>query len=413
MSMTKQSPATQSTALGHLRVLEVVDEVGEQCGKMLADMGADVIRIEPLEGSSTRHIGPFLKNEPNPNRSLHFWHYNTNKRSITLNLDTSRGQDIFARLAEDADMMIESMPPGYMDDRGLSFHELREINPRLIHVSISAFGRGGPRGHLKGGDLVGWATSGYMYTTGWSWQKPTRPWGRQASHAGCLYAVSGALAALFNRWRTGEGQHVDISLQEAVASTVEQATPFYAGDGEISGRRSNDHVNGKGGTKVLPCKDGWVHLNIGWRNEKNPIVDWMAEDNMAGDLVDEKWFDEKYRQANIEHVVKLIKKWAKTKTKSEFFNEGQTRHQECGPINTIPEALEDPQLKSRGYWVAMNHPELNETFTYPGAPYQFGETPWSARRRAPLIGEDNASIYEKELGLSEGEIAKLVDQGII
>ena len=413
--MAQESPNAQPTALGHLKVLEVVDEVGEMCGAMLADMGADVVRIEPPEGAATRRIGPFLDDQPHPERSLHFWRCNANKRSVTLNLDVHDGQVLFRRLAERADILVESMPAGYMDDRDLSYDELSEVNSRLVYVSISAFGRGGPRGHFKGGDLAGWASSGYMYTTGWTWQQPTRPWGRLASHVGCLYAASGALAALFNRWRTGRGQHVDISLQESVASTVEHDVPYYVGDGVISGRRNNDHVNLIGTAKVVPCKDGWVHLReIVWRGEElSGIVVWMAEDGMAGDLIEAKWRDDKYRLANIDHVVELVSKWARTKTKLEFFEEGHKRGLECGPVYTIPEVFADPQYQARGYWVDVEHPELGRKLTYSGAPYLFDETPWSVRRRAPLIGEDNADIYERELGLPREELTVLTERGVI
>ena len=410
---TRQQPQAASTALGHLRVLEVGEDVGELCGKMLADMGAVVTRVEPPGGAATRRIGPFLEDRPHPDRSLHFWGYNTNKRSITLDLDRADGQALFRRLAERADILVESMPPGYMDDRGLAHDDLQGVSPLLVYVSISAFGRGGPRGGMVGGDLIGWAASGYMYTTGWTWQRPTRPWGRQAAHTGCLYAVSGALAAVLNRWRTGKGQHVDVSLQEGVASTVEGDLPFYVGDKIVSGRRNNDHVNNFGGSKVLPCKDGWVNFDIGWRQGRNRIVDWMVEEDAAGDLADEKWLDDKYRRANIDHVVAVVSDWTRTKNKAEFFHEGHERGIECAPVNTIAEVFEDRQLLHRKHWVEVGHPELGRRFTYAGAPYMFTETPWSMRRRAPLVGEDNGAVYGDELGLDGGELTALAEKGII
>lgn len=411
-SPSTEHPRASSTALGHLRVLEVVDDVGELCGKMLADVGASVTRVEPTGGTATRRIGPFLEDRPHPERSLHFWSYNTNKRSVTLDLDKPDGQALFRRLAERADIIVESMPPGYMDDRGLSYGDLRQANPRLVYVSLSAFGRGGPRGGLAGGDLVGWASSGYMYATGWTWHPPTRPWGRQASHVACLYAVSAALSALMNRRRTGRGQHVDVSLQEATASTVEGDVPFYVGDKTVYGRRNNDHVNSLG-FKVLPCKDGWVHFGIGWRQGRNPIVEWMSEEGAASDLTDEQWLDDKYVRAHMDHLVEVVSRWTMTKTKSQFFHEGQKRGLECAPVNSIPEAFEDPQLQHRGFWVEVEHHELGRKFTYSGAPYLLTETPWSVRRRAPLIGEDNEAVYRDELGLSGDELTALAERGII
>ncbi len=411
--MTNEGAETRPSALGHLRVLEVVDDMGELCGKMLADMGADVVRIEPPEGAATRRVGPFLDDQPHPERSIHFWHYNTNKRSVTLALDRPEGQKLFARMVETADILVESMPPGYMDDRGLSFDRLKAVNLGLVYVSISPFGRGGPKGHLKGGDLVGWAASGYMFTTGWTWHQPTRPWARQASQAGCLYAVSAALAATYRRWSSGEGQHVDISLQQSVASQVEHDVSFYVGDNIVSGRRNNDHVNGFGGTKVIQCKDGWVHINVGWSPRGNAIVEWMAEEEMAGDLTDEKWQDAKYRRANVDHVVEVVTAWAMTKTKSQFFHQGQSRGLECAPLNSVSEVFADPQLESREYWVDVEHTDLSREFKYPGAPYQFSKTPWSMRRRAPLVGEDNVAIFVDELALSKSEMTVLAEEGVI
>ncbi|HAL46226.1 MAG: CoA transferase [SAR202 cluster bacterium] len=403
---------TGPTALGHLRVLEVVDDVGELCGKMLADMGAMVTRIEPPGGAATRGIGPFLEDEPSPERSLHFWSYNTSKRSITLDLDDPEGQALFKRLVENADIVVESMPPRYMDDRGFSFDDLHQLNPRLVYVSLSAFGRSGPRAGLAGGDLAGWASSGYMYTTGWTWQPPTRPWGRQASHAACLYALSAAMSAILSRRRSGKGQHVDVSLQEAAASTGEGYVPFYVGDKMISGRRDNDHINSFG-FKVLPCKDGWAHFNIGWRRDRNAIVEWMTEEGVAEDLTDEKWLDPTYRRANFDHVVEVVSAWTKNKTKTEIFEQGQERGLECAAVYSIPEVIDDPQLEHRGYWVDVEHPELDRKFTYSGAPYLLTKTPWSLHRRAPLIGEDNEAVFEDELGLSGDELTALTSKGII
>jgi crotonobetainyl-CoA:carnitine CoA-transferase CaiB-like acyl-CoA transferase len=206
---------------------------------------------------------------------------------------------------------------------------------------------------------------------------------------------------------------VDVSLQEAVASQVEHDTHYYVGDNIISGRRNNDHVNTFGGQKILPCKDGWVHFSIGWRQGRNPIVEWMAEDESAGDLTDEKWLDDKYRRDHIDHVVEVVSEWSKTKTKDEFFNEGQKRGLECAPVNSIPEVCADPQLQHRGYWVEADHPEMGRKFTYSGAPYLFTETPWSLRRRAPLIGEDNGAVYGEELGLDGDELTVLAERKII
>tara|TARA_Y100000590_G_scaffold68891_2_gene75111 strand:- start:6420 stop:7691 length:1272 start_codon:yes stop_codon:yes gene_type:complete len=415
VGMVQETHNSSKKALGHLRVIEIGEEIGEFCCKTFADMGADVIRIEPPGGAQTRDIGPFYKNERNPERSLHFWSYNLNKRSITIDLESNEGQLLLKKLVKESDILVESTPANWMQERNLDYTTLSKVNPKLIFVSISPFGRVGPHSQMHGGELVAWASSGYMYTTGWKWQKPTHPWGRQASHAAGLFAVTGAMAAIFERRRTGLGKQIDVSMQKSVASTVEQNVPFYIGDGVVSGRRENDHVNGFGGSKLIECKDGWVHMNIGWRNGHNEIVEWMKEEGMAEDLIDEKWHDSKFHRQNFPHVLETITKWAKLKTKAEFFHQGQERGLECGPVNSVAEALNDPQMQSREFWVEVEHPEISdgEKFTYPGAPCILSETPWAARRRAPLIGEDNENVFQDLLGLSSKDQDELKKKNII
>ena len=412
--MDQETSTSTKTALGHIRVIEIGEEIGEFCCKTIADMGADVIRVEPPGGAKTRSIGPYYKNAEHPERSLHFWSYNLNKRSITLDLNSPKGQNLLKDLIQQSDILVESTPPDWMRERNLDYETLIQVNPKLIFVSISPFGRTGPPSHFQGSELVALASSGYMYTTGWKWQKPTHPWGRQACHAAGLFAVTGAMAAIFERRRTGRGKYIDVSMQKSVASTVEQNVGFYFGDGIVSGRRENDHVNGFGGSKLIECKDGWVHMGVGWRNGHNEIVEWMDVEGMAEDLTDKKWHDRKFHRENISHVIETITKWAKLKTKAEFFHQGQERGLECGPVNSVAEALNDPQMQSREFWVEVEHPEIGhgEKFTYPGAPCLLSETPWAARRRAPLIGEDNDYVFQEILGLSPNEQRKLAAKNI-
>ncbi len=405
--------AEQPSTLGHLSILELTDEKGEYCGKLLADMGAEVIRVEPPSGHPTRNIGPFVGDIPDPEKSLHFFHYNTNKRSITLNIERPEGRTLFKELITRVDMLVESTETGYLEGLGLGYSDLKQVNAGLVMVSISGWGRTGPRAHYKSSEIVGWGASGYMYTNGFPHTPPTKPWGFQAYTTACLYGAIGGLSALFYRRATGQGQQVDISIQEAVASTVEHNAIFYIYDHIISKRRNNDHVNSFGGLKILRCKDGWAHLMMGWREGRNRIVEWMAEEGMAEDLTEGKYLDRKYQRAHMDHIVATIQRWALTKTRAELFHEGQKRGAEIGPLNTVPEVLIDPQLQAREYWYDLEHPELGKTVRYSGVPYRFSKSPCQMRRRAPLIGEDNEAIYLHTLGLSKEELTRLKEWKVI
>jgi len=207
-------------ALADYRVLDLTTDTCAYCGKILADLGADVIRIEPPGGDPSRNTGPFYKEAPDPEKNLNWWAYNTSKRGVTLNLETAEGKDLLRRLANTADALIESFPPGYMDSLGLGYAALSEANPGIIVTSISAFGQTGPYRDWKGPDIVGWALGGQAFTTGDEDRAPCRISFPQAYLHAANHAASATLAALYHREITGEGQYIDVSMQEAVVWTL-------------------------------------------------------------------------------------------------------------------------------------------------------------------------------------------------
>jgi crotonobetainyl-CoA:carnitine CoA-transferase CaiB-like acyl-CoA transferase len=195
----------QETLLGDIRVLDLADQKGVYCTKLLADLGADTIRIETPGGDPMRHVGPFLHDEPDPEKSLYWFQFNTSKRGITLNLETADGREILRQLAGKADVMVETFPPGHLDEIGLGYSNLRQVNPGLVLTSITPFGQTGPHRDFKGSDLIAQAMGGLMYLAGFAEDPPYKLHGSQAYHSASVQAAVGTMVALNARELTGRG----------------------------------------------------------------------------------------------------------------------------------------------------------------------------------------------------------------
>ena len=407
-----------------LRVLELADEKGQFCGKLMADLGADVIKIEPPGGQNTRHVGPFLDDIPNPERSLSFWHYNTSKRGITLNLETADGKALFQKLAATADILLETFPPGHMDSLGLGYQELASQNPALIMCSLTPFGQTGPWRDYQTCDLVHLAAGGQMASSGYdavdvSDAPPIAPGGGNAWHIGCHYAYMGIMAALFYRDMTGEGQYIDSSIHEACALTTEGAVAIYLSTGEVVSRHTGRHAApGQSINIQLPTQDGgWINTTRSG-TALNPVrlrrlAEWMDEYGLADDLLDEKYQSLSVVQENAEHTTAVLANFFLSRPRDELWQGGQERDFPWGAIRTMDELVDDPHLEDRGFLVKVEHPELNRSFTYPGPAAIYNASPWSISRRAPLIGEHNQEILCGELGVKQEELTFLAESGII
>ena len=396
-------------ALDALRVLDLTDYRGQLCARMMADMGADVIKVEPPGGDLARQIGPFVDDLPHPDRSLFFWFYNLNKRSMTLDLTNPRGIEILRELARSADIVIESFKPGRMREIGLGWEELHRINPALILLSIAPFGQTGPYRDFEADDTVLAAMSGMLYVNGFPGQQPVRPLGLQAYHSSAYYGAIETLCALFARDRDGQGQWIDLSMQEATTCAVEHVAGSYFGENRIEPRRGTLHWSRY--FRVGKCRDGYImHCTLGdWTS----LVEWVAGDGKAKDLVDPEWQDVTYRAVHAEHLFDVLDEWAADYDRTELLDRAQTLRL---PFATVrkPEALfDDEQLAARGYFVEVDHPELERSFRYPGAPYLFNGSPWRVYRRPPLVGEHTGHILGEELNLSPDELLALAAEGII
>ena len=380
-----------------LRILDLSDEKGMFCSKLLGDMGADVIRVEKPGGGSERNCGPFLDNMSDPERSLHFWYGNTSKRGITLDIERKDGQHVLRELAAHADVIVETFSPGYLAERELDYEALSQLNPRLIVTSITAFGQTGPYRNYKSCDLVASALGGQMYVCGEAQGPPLRPYGEQSYLTASLFGAIGTMLAVQQRHITGKGQWVDISMQECVAAVVEPVNVRYLYEGIITKRQGARHWSDA--FRIFPCQDGYILISLFRRWDT--LVEWLDSEGMANDLKDGVWRDEDIRRRRIDHVAEIIERWTQTHCVEELVEQAQLMRLPWASVNSPGELLENPQIVERGFFTKVEHPELNRSFKYPGSPYKFSRTPWRISRRAPLIGEHNKEVICDELELND------------
>ena len=412
-------------ALAPYRVLDLTDEKGIYCGKLLADLGADVIQIEPPGGNPARRRGPFYQNSPHPEKSLFWFAFAVNKRSITLNIETLQGRDIFMELVKKADVVVESFPPGRVDELGLGYSVLSRMNRPLILTSISPFGQTGPHRDYKASDIVVWAMGGIMYISGDQKRPPVRISFPQAYlHAGAS-AASGTVIALYHRLRTGEGQCVDAPAQQAVVWSMTNARETWDLNRMLLLRSGNlrTRMGAKGLIRTRntwPCRDGYVQYlllggSVGARTIRK-LIEWMDSEGVGDDhLRNMKWEDYDLMQSSQEEIDAIespLARFFQTHTMAELYQGAVEKRIMLYPLSDSKAIAENPQLADRDFWVRVDHPELGASIDYPGPFMKASRTPCRIRRRAPLIGEHNGEVYG-ELGLNRKEIERLEGAGVI
>jgi crotonobetainyl-CoA:carnitine CoA-transferase CaiB-like acyl-CoA transferase len=414
------------TMLSPFRVLDLTDEKGLYCGQLLGSLGADVIKIEKPGGDATRNIGPFYHDIPNPERSLFWFAFNTNKRGITLDIETTEGKDVFKQLVKTANVIAESFPPGYMDKLGLSYAEMEKINPGIVMTSITPFGQTGPKRDYESSDLICWAMGGLLYQTG----EPQRP-PVHTSHIPLSYllgSMDGAWAtviALYWGGTSGKGQQVDVSIQQSVNKTSYLPHEFWETTGVESQRASTFYRVAGSDVQlklIWPVKDGHIAFLIfgghwGATHDNPPMVKWMDEEGMADDFIRQlDWENLNWRRTSpemVEQIHDYFGRFFMTKTKAELHQGALDRRLLIQPVCTLTDILEHPQLKIRDYWQELEHPELGTSILYPARSCLSSETPCKLWRRAPLIGEHNREIYQDELGQSDEKVMAMKEKGII
>ncbi len=411
------------TMLSPYRVLDLTDEKGLICGQVLGDLGADVIAVEPPGGHECRDLGPFYRDVPSGEESLYWFAYSSGKRSITLDLESADGRDLFGRLLPKADFVIESLAPGGLERLGLGYEALAAINPGMIVTSITPFGQTGPYRDYRSCDLVSMALGGYLYLTGDPDRPPVRISLPQAYlHAG-LAAAAGTLVAHHYRQATGEGQRVDVSIQEACAWIPTDSAIYWEMNRVLEARHGGARVRPTTGARlkrIWQCRDGYVSFDLYGarlaRNFMTPLVAWMAQEGAAPDFLKEiDWAAFDYFAAPpelVERVAEPVARFFAGRTREELLWGGVARRCCIYPVATVGDVATSPQLGERRFWVDREHPALGAAVRYPGSCIRASETVTGTSRRAPRVGEHNVEVYG-ELGLSRKDMLTLRRRGVI
>jgi benzylsuccinate CoA-transferase BbsE subunit len=406
------------------RVIDMTDHQGMFCGRILGDLGFDVVRVEKPSGDPARWIGPFYHDEADEESSLSWWAHNLNKRSITLDIDTAEGQQILRRLAEGADVLIESFPPKYLEGMNLGYDQLKESNPGLIFTSITPFGQTGPYAQYRTTDVVNMAMGGLMNLIGDPDRPPLRISLPQSFTIAGATAAMATMAAFYWRTMSGEGQHVDISIQASIASVLANVIPLYElCDVSLSRKGSvlAGRVSGVQQKTLWKCKDGYlVFFVMGGEVGKKtsvPLVTWMDSEGMAPEyLLKMNWdsYDLSITDQELQDKIeKPIAEFCLTHTKGEFLEAALKRGMTILPVSEPKDILENAQLKARGFWLQVEHPEKGTSINYPGFFAKFSESPLQLRYRPPLIGEHNEEIYIGELGFTKADLDALREARVI
>jgi len=414
--------------LAGCRVLDLTDEIGLFASKVLGDFGADVVKIEKPDGDAARDIGPFYGETADREKSLFWFAMNTSKRGITLDIENREGRGLFKRLVENADIVLESFEPGYLDGLGLGYSDLAEVKPDIVLTSITPFGQTGPYAHYRATDVVGAAMGGLVRILGELGRPPVRmSCDPQAYlHAGLQGAMASAMA-YYHQQLTGEGQHVDVSMQDSVILSLMNAFEVaefmgvnVIGTGQffISPRPGGVMTS----RTVFACKDGYAYVSVGggaflgMAQSSNTLVRWANEQGLAMQLKDvdfSQWDMSRVTQEQNDWKDNAVQEFISTKTKAELMEAAVEKNLMIAPCNTIEDLINSPHLRERGFWHIVQHPELSDSITYPGAPVKMEGAPWRVSRPAPLIGEHNQEVFAGELGLTAEQISILRANGVV
>ena len=393
--------------LNGLKILDLTDQKAAFSSKLLADLGAAVIKVERPGGDLSRRSGPFAGHNPDPEKSLSFFYNNTGKKGITLNIEHKEGREIFFSLVKKHDVIVESFAPGYLDKLGLGFNNLRLKNPEIILASVTGFGQTGPRRNYKTCDLVASAFGGQMFVTGSF--KPLKHYGEQSYLTASLFAATGILLAVRKRRMTGKGEHLDISIQEAVAATLEHVMARFFYENTTPQRRGSLHWDNL--FHIFQCRDGFIQLTL--FDKWETVVELLGSEGLADDLAKKDYLDDTYRRNRLEHIIKVIGNWTRTHTVKELFELGQRMQFPWAPVDSPQKVVKSPQLKARRFFKDICPTRDDIAKTCPGLPYRLGREYRQTDAKAPLTGEDNIDLYGKELGFSREKLNNLSSRGII
>lgn len=376
------------------------------CAKLLADYGAEVIKVEPPGGDPARRAGPFPKDVPHPEKSGLFLTVNTNKKGVTLNLKTAAGRDILKELVKSADLLVENHPPGHMDSLGLSYETLHAINPRLVVTSVTPFGLSGPYRDFQTTDLVSFALTNRMVLNGMPEREPLHYAQDVVWFQVGATAAAASIAAVCSSCATGHGHMVEISAMECMSGNVDARTLFYQYTGWLP-RRGAMGIGYPYG--AYPCQDGYVVFSAGGDRFFRRLCRAMGRLDL---LDDPRWSTVEARPSNQEAFEEVLLAWLMARTKKEVFTISQENGVMCAPVYTVDELFTDPQLEARRFFTTVDNPVAGP-LTQPGAPFVMAETPWSLRSPAPTLGQHNLEVYCGRLGYLPEDMVLLRSMGAI
>ena len=376
-----------SGALNGVKVIDLTHHIaGPYATKLLADFGADVLKVERPDGDPARRLPPFYHDEPHHEKSLPFLYLNTNKRSVTLNLKSEAGKSILLDLLADADALVENFSPRVMPSLGLDYETLHAHNPRLVVASVANFGQTGPWRDYRATEIVEYALGGLMYIFGAYDREPLKHALHQAQFKAGTNLASATLMALYHQRMTGDGQRVDVSIQESIASALRDVTNNYTYTGAVR-RRQPNHTGDL--TRLRQVSNGYVLPNpgLGASVNWNVMVDFLE----APALDDPRFDNASVRLENAEALGEILDQIFAAKDKQQIFYSAHEQRFIYGVIDSPAETLDNPQIQARGYYVPLQHPELGE-ITFPGAPFLLSDSPWQVTAPAPALGEHNSEV---------------------
>ncbi len=396
-------PAT----LDDLKVLDLSQGLaGPVCAKILADFGADVVKVEPLKGDAARNMAPFFGNAPHPEKSLVYSLANLNKRGVKVNFEDAEGRALIRQMAQKADIIIESYKPGYLASLGLDYESLARDNPRLIMVSITPFGQTGPYKDFKNEEIITYALSGIMSISGLAEREPLKHGGMQSQYEGGLAGAVGTLAAIHARDMLGEGQQVDISLQDVITSTLVIHQPMYGWVGAVQGRR---RPSGSNYGQVQECKDGYFIWQTGGGAEWSDIIEFFGSEQ----LKEERFATVAGRALHGIDLDRIVLDATKDRTMQELFNTASEKyHMLFGIVQEPQDLARCPHLEAREYFQEVDHPVMGR-IKVPYRLWSMPDAPAVYRRSAPLLGQHNAEVFGEMLGLDSDRMSALAAKGVI
>jgi crotonobetainyl-CoA:carnitine CoA-transferase CaiB-like acyl-CoA transferase len=399
-------------ALSNLRIVEVGEMVSAPyAAKLMADLGAEVIKVErPGNGDKARTRGPFPGGLPHPEKSGLFLYLNSNKYGITLDISRPEGMQLLGRLVEQADVLLHNVWPPEADRVGLSYQRMRGINPRLVMASITPFGMTGPNRNWRAEELTIWSAGGVCVLNGAGPDYPDLPplktFGSQAGFQGGVHGAVAIMGAILAQVRDGEGQHIDVSVQESIASQLELTFEYWPYMGLIATRLGRKPIQP---IESMQCKDGWIYLCCVEEHQWRGFVEVMGNPEWASEEI---FADRIKRGENWEALKIFLEEYCAQHTVLELYKKAQQKRVPFAPVSTMGDLVNSEHLKARGFFVEIRQPVAGRHL-YPGAPLKYHATPWEIRMPAPTLGQHTEQILRERLRVEPARVAELKRTGII